>query len=82
MNSLDHLSICTASTLQIVEGIVSWARRVVRMNMELRDYEFDGADVDGFNGGWKFEEPLEEVFDPLANNIVQNDFAEGQGVMA
>jgi hypothetical protein len=70
VDPLNPFSICATSTFQIVEGEVGGAWRVMRMYVKFWNYEFDRADGSQPNGRWEFCEAFEEMFDPLANDVV------------
>lgn len=50
------------------------------MHMQLWDDNLEGAHGGGLDGGREFGQPFKQVLDPLANNVVRDDFVE-VGVM-
>jgi hypothetical protein len=59
MNPLYPFSIGIRGTFQKVEGEVGLAWGVVRMHMQLRNYDIKGANRGRLDGGWKFGKAFE-----------------------
>ena len=51
------------------------------MHVQLRDYDFEGANS-GSDGRREFGETLKKILDPLTNDVVRDDFVKSGIVMA